>query len=298
MSGRRVLVSGATGFIGTPLVRALRDRGDEVTILTRGEAGDERVHWDFEEGGLDPATLEGFDAVVHLAGESIAGLWIGGKKQRILDSRREGTELLTSTLAQLEKKPEVFVSSGAVGFYGSRGDEVLTEDSGNGEGYLADVVRIWEDSAQPARDAGIRTVNLRIGLVLAESGGVIGAVKPLFKLGAGGKLASGGQWWSWVTLNDVVRAFLFAIDNPIAAGPYNVAAPSTVTNAEFTKELGKALHRPTVLPAPKFALKLALREMADEMLLASQRVDATKIQEAGFEFDDVELRPTLSELFG
>lgn len=297
MTQRKVLVSGATGFIGTPLVEALRARGDEVVVLTRGDSGAGRVHWDPGSDLLDSAEIEGVDAVIHLAGESIAGLWTNAKKQRIVDSRQKGTDLLARAIVELEQQPEAFISSGAIGFYGSRGDEVLTEASGNGGGFLADLVEIWEAAAQPVRDAGIRTVNLRIGLVLAESGGMIGAIKPLFKLGAGGKLASGEQWWSWVTQNDVVRAFLFALDDPELSGPYNVAAPAPVTNAEFTKELGKALHRPTILPAPKFALKLAMREMADEMLLASQRIDSSKIEEAGFEFDDVQLRPTLSELF-
>jgi uncharacterized protein (TIGR01777 family) len=298
MSERKVLVSGGTGFIGAPLVEALRKRGDEVVVLTRGATGDGRVHWDPAAGELDAAAIEGVDAVIHLAGESIAGLWVGGKKKRILDSRKQGTSLLARTVAELDNKPSAFISASAIGFYGSRGDEVLTEDSGNGEGFLADLVDVWEASAQPAREAGIRTVNLRVGLVLAEDGGVIGAVKPLFKLGAGGKLASGQQWWSWVTLHDVVRAYLFVLDNDELSGPYNLAAPSPVTNAEFTKDLGKALHRPTILPAPKFALKLALREMADEMLLASQRVDSSKLEDAGFAFDDVELKPTLNELFG
>jgi uncharacterized protein (TIGR01777 family) len=297
MAERKILVSGATGFIGTPLVKELRARGDDVLVLTRGESGPGRVHWDPESGHLQCPELEDVDAVVHLAGESIAGLWTGAKKRRIVDSREKGTDLLARSVGVLGKKPEVFVSSGAIGYYGSRGDEVLTEESGHGEGFLADLVETWEDAAQPVRDAGIRTVNLRIGLVVAEDGGMMGPMKPLFKLGAGGKLGSGEQWWSWVTLHDVVRAFLFALDRPEVSGKYNVAAPAPVTNAEFTKELGHALHRPTILPAPKFALKLAMREMADEMLLASQRVDSSKIEKAGFEFDDVELKPTLTELF-
>jgi uncharacterized protein (TIGR01777 family) len=298
MAGRTVLVSGATGFIGTPLVQALRDRGDAVVMLTRGDAGEGRIHWDPSAGELDPTQLQGIDVVVHLAGESIAGLWTSGKKQAVIESRRQGTNLLTETIAALPAKPAAFISSGAIGFYGSRGDEILTETSGNGHGFLAVVVKTWEDAAQPARDAGIRTANLRIGLVIAPGGGMMGPMKPLFKLGAGGKLGSGDQWWSWVTLTDVIRAFIFAIDNESVDGAYNVAAPTPVTNAEFTKALGRAMHRPTILPAPKFALKLAMREMADEMMLASQRVDSSKLQNAGFEFDDVELQPTLNRLFG
>lgn len=287
------MISGAGGFIGTPLAAALRERGDRVIELTRGAAGEDRVHWDPEAGELDAAEIANCDAVVHLAGESIAGLWTGGKKRRILESRRRGTRLLTETAAGLVPEPSVFVSSGAIGFYGSRGDEVLTENSGNGEGFLAEVVREWEDAAQPARDAGIRTVNLRIGLVLGKGGGALGPMKPLFKLGGGGKLGSGGQWWSWVTLNDVVRAFIFAIDDAALEGPYNVAAPAPVTNAEFTKALARALHRPALLPAPGFALKLAMREMAGEMLLASQRIDSARLRDAGFEFEDTDLAASL-----
>ncbi|MGH2958508.1 MAG: epimerase, partial [Solirubrobacterales bacterium] len=181
--------------------------------------------------------------------------------------------------------------------YGSRGDEVLNEDAGVGNGFLADLVKIWEESAQSARDAGIRVVNLRLGLVTAESGGMMGPMKPAFKLGVGGKLGDGDQWWSWVTLDDVVRAFVYAVDHPELVGPFNVAAPNPVTNAEFTKSLGSVLRRPTFLPAPKFALKTFAGEMADEMLLASQRIDSSKISAAGFEFSDSELDPALARIF-
>jgi uncharacterized protein (TIGR01777 family) len=295
--GKRILVSGAGGFIGPPLVDLLRDRGDEVVTLTRGPARDGVIHWDPQARELDPATLEGFDAVVHLAGESIAGLWTKKKKQSIIGSRRDGTLLLTESLAGLERKPEVFISSSAIGIYGSRGDETLTEDSGVGKGFLADVVSTWENSAQPARDVGIRTVNLRLGLVTARSGGMMGPMKPVFKLGVGGKLGDGQQWWSWVTLDDVVRAFVHAIDTPSVNGPYNVAAPNPVSNEEFTKQLGHALHRPTIFPVPKFAINLVAGEMADEMLLASQRIDGSKIESTGFVYSDTELEPALARIF-
>lgn len=293
----KVLISGATGFIGVPLAKQLRDRGDEVTILTRGSGGEGAIHWDPDKGELDAAQVAGFDAIVHLAGESVAGLWTERKKRAIINSRREGTTLLASAAAAADPKPKAFVSSSAIGFYGDRGDEQLTEESGAGDGFLAEVVNVWEGSAQPARDAGIRTVNLRIGLVIAESGGMMSKVKPLFKLGAGGKLGSGEQWWSWVTLDDVVGAFIYAIDSESMNGVYNVAAPNPVTNAEFTKDLAKALHRPAFLPAPKFALKLTAREMADEMLLASQRIDASKIAASGYEFGDTELPTALQRIF-
>lgn len=261
--------------------------------LTRGESRGDRVHWDPDAGELDAAVLEGCDAVVHLAGESIAGVWTANKNRRILDSRRRGTALLAETVAAMKAGPAVFVSSSAIGFYGDRGDEVLGEESGNGDGFLAEVVREWEDAAQPARDAGIRTVSLRIGLVLGRGGGALGPMKTLFKLGAGGKLGSGEQWWSWVALDDVVRAFIFAIDDDESAGAYNVTAPEPVTNAAFTKALARALHRPALFPAPKFALKLTMGEMAGEMLLASQRTDSTRLRNSGFKFEHTDLDEAL-----
>lgn len=294
---KKILISGAAGFIGTPLTDLLTDRGDTVVKLTRGPSGDGVIHWDPAAGELDAAAIDGFDSVIHLAGESIAGLWTKKKKQAIVSSRRDGTTLLAGALAAAANKPKSFISSSAIGLYGSRGDEVLNEDSGVGEGFLADLVKIWEESAQPARDAGIRVVNLRLGLVTAESGGMMGPMKPAFKLGVGGKLGDGDQWWSWVTLDDVVSAFVYALDNSELTGPYNVAAPNPVTNAQFTKSLGSVLHRPTFLPAPKFALKTFAGEMADEMLLASQRVDSSKLSEAGFEFSDTELDPALKKMF-
>jgi uncharacterized protein (TIGR01777 family) len=294
---KKILISGAAGFIGTPLTALLTDRGDSVTKLTRGASSDSAIHWDPSKGEIDVNALEGFDAVIHLAGESIAGLWTKKKKAAIIGSRRDGTKLLTESLAGLVAKPEVFVSSSAIGIYGSRGNELLKEDAGVGEGFLADVVSTWEDAAQPVRDAGIRSVTLRLGLVTAESGGMMGPMKPAFKLGVGGKLGDGEQWWSWVTIDDVVGAFVFAIDNPAVSGPYNVVAPNPVTNAEFTKSLGHALHRPTFLPAPKFALKTIAGEMADEMLLASQRVDSSKLSDAGYEFKDTKLDPALERIF-
>ncbi|MBJ7353590.1 MAG: TIGR01777 family oxidoreductase [Thermoleophilaceae bacterium] len=295
--GKEILISGAAGFVGTPLTKLLTDRGDTVVKLTRGPGGDGSIHWDPAAGELDAAAVEGFDSVIHLAGESIAGVWTKKKKHAIVESRRAGTTLLAEALAGATDKPESLINSSAIGLYGSRGDEVLKEDSGVGEGFLAELVRVWEESAQPARDAGIRVVNLRLGLVTAQSGGMMGPMKPAFKLGVGGKLGDGEQWWSWVTLDDVVRAFAHAVDNPALAGPYNVAAPNPVTNAQFTKSLGHALHRPTFLPAPKFALKTFAGEMADEMLLTSQRIDSSKLVATGFEFSDTELDPALERLF-
>ncbi|MFT4049885.1 MAG: TIGR01777 family oxidoreductase [Solirubrobacterales bacterium] len=295
--GKRILISGAGGFIGTALSTRLEQRGDEVVALTRAPSGPGKVHWDPASGELQSDEVEGFDAVVHLAGEPIAGLWTAKKKRAIIDSRREGTGLLAETLAGLEDPPKALISSSAIGIYGSRDDELLSESAGTGDGFLAEVVSTWEDSAEAARDAGIRVVNLRLGLVTAESGGMMTPMKPAFKAGLGGRLGGGDQWWSWVTLDDVVKAFVHAVDTPEMTGPYNVVAPNPVTNAEFTKQLAGALNRPAILPAPKFALKLVAREMADEMLLASQRVDSSKLEDSGFEFGDPELRPALERIF-
>lgn len=292
MSGRRVLVTGATGFLGGHITRRLEQRGDEVVVVSR-TPGDGRVHWEWQKGEIDKAAIGTVDAVVHLAGESIAGLWTNAKKRAIRESRRMGTLLIAQASADLDPPPKVFVSSSAIGYYGDRGDEVLDEDESNGAGFLAEVVRSWEDSAQPARDAGIRTVNLRLGLVLGPDGGLLSQIKPLFRFGAGGKIASGKQWWSWVSVDDVANAFLKAIDDESLEGQYNVAAPEPVTNAEFTKALGRVMHRPTMLPAPKFALKAVMRDMADETMLASQRIDSAKLRQTGFEFGDTELEATL-----
>ncbi|MBI4898001.1 MAG: TIGR01777 family protein [Actinobacteria bacterium] len=296
MSVRRIVISGASGFIGCPLARHLRERGDQVIELTRGSSSEHRVHWDPDEGELDLASVEGADAIVHLAGESISGMWTAGKKRAILESRRHGTRVLASAVAALDAKPRVFVSSSAVGVYGSRGDELLTEESGPGEGFLAEVVEAWEGAAQPVRDAGIRYVALRTGLVLDKDGGALGQMLPLFKFGAGGRLGDGTHWWSWVTLHDVVRAFVHAIDHQEVSGVYNLAAPEPVTNADFTKAFASVLHRPALLPAPRFALKLAMREMADELLMASQRVDSSKLRSTGFGFHDPELKPALQRI--
>jgi uncharacterized protein (TIGR01777 family) len=295
---RRILISGADGFIGTPLTAALRARGDQVRKLTRGRSGPEAIHWDPECDELDPGELEGFDAVVHLAGETVQGLWTKDKKSKILSSRRDGTRLLAGALAGCERKPECLISASAVGIYGSRGDEILNESSEGGEGFMAGVVREWEAAAERARTAGIRVVNLRLALILAERGGAMGPLKLSFKLGVGGRLGDGNHWWSWVTLDDVVRAFIHAIDNTMDEGAYNVAAPAPVRNRDFAKALGRVMHRPAVIPVPAAMLRLTARGLADELLLASQRLDSSKLEATGFTFDDSELEPALTRLLG
>lgn len=297
-AGKKVLVSGGSGFIGRVVCARFSAAGWQVSTLTRGadEPAKNRIHWDPAAGELDAASVSGFDAVVHLAGESIVGRWTDKKKQSVMQTRREGTALLATAAATAASKPGVFISASAIGFYGSRGDEVLTEDSGNGDGFLAEVCAAWEQGTAPASDAGIRVVNLRIGLVLGKDGGIISNTSVPFKLGVGGKLGSGRQWYSWVSVDDVAGAALFAAEHDTLRGPVNVVAPNPVTNAEFTKAYGKVLGRPTFMAVPSFVLKTLAPEMADQMLLASQKISSKQLQQAGFEFADPELAPALQHI--
>lgn len=294
----RVLVSGANGFIGRALRARLRAGGHEVTALTRrpdASAGD--VGWDPMAGVLDPAAVDGFDTVVHLAGEEIgAGRWTASKKKAIRESRARGTRLLAAALAGARRRPSVLVSASGANAYGARGDEVLTERSSLGEGFLAEVCRAWEDATGPAAEAGIRVVTPRIAMVLGEDGGALARMVPLFRAGGGGPLGSGRQWWSWITRDDLVSVIARAIEDPTLRGPINAASPHPVTNREFTATLARVLHRPAVLPAPAFALRLALGELADELLLASIRVRPAVLEESGFVFGDGALEPALRRL--
>lgn len=292
----KVLVSGATGLIGAALGHALKDQGHQVVPLTRNPDGVDgpAVGWDPARSELDPSALEGFDAVVHLAGESIAsGRWTEARKKRIRDSRVKGTALLADTLARLEKKPEVMVSASAIGLYGDRGDEKLDERSDPGSGFLAEVCIDWEAAAEPARRAGIRVVHPRFGLVLSAEGGALAKMLPAFKLGMGGKIGDGEQYMPWVTLPDVVGALGWAITRKDLTGPMNVTAPEPVKNAEFTKILGRVLGRPTLLPVPGFAARLALGEMGDQLLLSSARVLPVVATEQGYPFQHTELEAGL-----
>ena len=263
-------VTGSSGLVGKALVGALVDRSDQVTRLIRRSAG---VPDDFSKWAEELRRLDKLDAVVHLAGESIAsGRWSKAKKERILLSRVYSTRALAGALAKLDRKPRVLVCASAIGFYGNRSDETLTETSLPGFGFLAHVCRSWESAADAARQAGIRVVHLRFGMILAGHGGALAKMLTLFLLGAGGIIGNGRQYWSWVTLDDAVRAILFAVENGKLIGPVNVVSPEPVTNHEYTKTLGRVLRRPTVLPMPAFGARLALGEMADELLLSSTRV--------------------------
>ncbi len=293
-----VLISGATGLIGSALVPELEANGHTVTRLSRSGSGADTVRWDPSAGTID-GDLEGTEAVVHLAGESIAqGRWSPDKKRRILDSRVQGTRLLAERIAALSAPPKVMVSTSAVGYYGDRGDEVLTEESGPGEDFLARVCREWEAAAEPARRAGIRVVHPRLGIVLTPEGGALGTTLPIFKLGGGGKIGSGRQWWSWVALDDVVGSTVHALTNEGVEGPVNVGSPNPMTNAEYTKVLGKVLGRPTVLPLPAPAARIMLGEVADALLLASQRMRPARLQDTGYAFRHPQLEGALRHLLG
>src|SRR5687768_6715956 len=263
----RVAVTGASGLIGSALVDRLRIEGHEVVRVVRS-ASDDGVRWDPEAGTIDAGGLAGVDGVVHLAGEGIGEKrWSDEQKRRIRESRTKGTWLLATTLAALDPKPSVLVSGSGVGYYGLRGDEILTEASSNGTGFLAELCRDWEDAARPAVDAGIRTVFLRTGIVLAPKGGALGKMLPLLKLGLGGKLGGGKQWWSWISLEDEVRLIIHALTTPSVEGPLNAVAPNPVTNAELTKEAGRLAGRPTFAAVPKFALGLVMGgELTEEMI--------------------------------
>ncbi len=283
----RVAVTGSSGLIGSALVDSLEcDGHDAVRLVRRAPRSAGEVRWDPPAGTIDAAALEGIDAAVHLAGEGIGEKrWSAAQKQRILDSRVLGTDLLARTLADLDAGPAVLVSGSAIGWYGPRGDEVLTEHSPPGTGFLAEVARHWELATAAAEAAGIRVVHLRTGIVLSRRGGSLGRLLPLIRLGVGGPLGTGRQWWSWVSLDDEVGLIRHAIGTPTVRGPMNATAPEPARNADVIRALGRALHRPTVLPAPSFALRLVLgREMADEVVLAGQRVVPEVATETGYGF--------------
>lgn len=282
----RIAVTGSTGLVGRRLVAFLRGGGHEVIRLVRStpKAADE-VHWNPDTGEIDAAALEGLDAVVHLAGVSIAGgLWTRKRKAAIRDSRVNGTHLLARTLAGLRQKPKVFVSTSAIGYYGDRGSERLTETSAAGGGFLADVVQAWEEAATPAARAGIRVVHPRLGVVLAGEGGMLPLISMPFRFGVGGPLGNGGQYMSWIALDDLLGVLYEAIVNERLEGPVNAVAPEPVTNAELTKTLAKVLRRPAFFKVPGAAMKLVGGQLAEELILVSQRVEPTRLEAAGFQF--------------
>jgi uncharacterized protein (TIGR01777 family) len=306
----RVLISGASGLIGSKLVPSLEAHGCQLTRLVRQPPRDlHELQWDAMQP-IAPELVSGFDAVIHLSGESVTGRWTEAKKNRIRQSRVVSTQNLSQALANAEPRPNTFICASAIGYYGNRGDETLTEESPSGDGFLPEVCREWEAATKPAADAGIRTVNLRIGLVLSHNGG---ALKPMllpFRLGLGGRIGDGRQWWSWIHINDLVSAMHHILQNASSGdverrasspdyripGPINITAPNPVTNADFTRTLAGVLKRPAILPVPGFAARLAFGELADEGILASARVVPTKLLDSGFQFKYTDLIGALNDL--
>jgi uncharacterized protein (TIGR01777 family) len=295
----RVLVSGTSGLIGSALAPALKASGAQVVRLERSTATrtehadeEERLTWDLASP-LAAEVVSGFDGVIHLAGESIMGRWTDAKKTKIRNSRVTSTMNLARALAKATDKPRVFICASAIGYYGNRGDEVLREESAAGAGFLPEVCRQWEASTKAAFDAGIRTVNLRTGVVLSAKGGALKAMLTPFKLGLGGRIGNGRQWMSWIDLEDMAGAILHILKTDLLQGPVNMVAPRPVANAEFTKTLAGVLSRPAIFPMPAFAARLAFGEMAEELLLGSQRVEPAKLTASGYPFRFRELKASL-----
>ncbi len=292
----KVLIAGASGLVGSALIPALEPEGAQVTRLVRTTAAAGEIEWHPNNDQLDSAKLEGFDAVINFAGENIAGgRWTDEQKRKIHDSRVNGTHLLSDAMTRLKQPPKAFLCASATGIYGDRGDEILDEQSDSGGGFLAGVCREWEQATEPADTAGVRTVNLRFGPILAREGGMLAKLLTPFKMGMGGKVGSGKQYISWVAIDDVVGAIKLALTDESIRGPLNIVSPHPVTNEEFTKTLGHVLSRPTALAMPAFAVRLAFGEMADEMLLTSQRVIPKRLNDAGYDFEYPELEGALKK---
>ena len=296
----RILISGGSGLVGSELIPFLTTGGHQVSKLVRAEPKNEReIRWQPDAGQIDASRLEGFDGVVHLAGDNIAsGRWTAAKKQTIRDSRVKSTMLLCEALARLASPPKTLVCASATGFYGARGDELLDEESRSGTGFLADLCRDWEASAAAAREKGIRVVHLRIGIVLTPKGGALKSMLTPFNLCVGGVFGSGRQYWSWITIDDLTGAIRHALFTERLSGPANAVTQNPVTNREFTKALGKVISRPTIFPMPAFAARAVLGEMADELLLASARVMPKRLVETGYTFAYPELEGALRHVLG
>jgi uncharacterized protein (TIGR01777 family) len=280
----RILISGASGLIGSALVTSLGSQGCEVTRLIRGAAKKSSdVRWDPMQS-IPPELVSGFDAVIHLSGESVAGRWTAAKKARIRDSRVVSTKNLSEALSKSQNPPRRFLCASATGYYGRRGDEILTEESTLGTGFLPEVCREWEAASDSAASAGIRTANLRTGLVLSRDGGPLKPMLLPFRLGLGGRIGCGRQWWSWIHIEDFIAAVHHMLQHDSVNGPVNMVSPNPVTNAEFTRTLAKVLKRPAILPVPAFAARLALGELANEALLGSARVGPKKLVDGGFDY--------------
>jgi len=289
----RIAITGASGLLGSGLVPLLRSSGHEVVPLVRRAPSPGEIPWDPAKGELDPRALSGFDAVIHLAGESISGRFTEAHKREVMDSRTQGTRLLSEALASADRPPRALICASAVGFYGNRGDGELDEESPPGEGFLAEVVKAWERSADAARDAGLRVCHLRVGVVLTPRGGALHELLTPFRLGLGGRVGDGRQFWSWISHEDVLRAFAAVVSDPGYVGAVNATAPAPVTNAEFTRTLGKVLGRPTLFPLPAAVIKLAFGEMGQALLLDGARILPRKLLAHGFQFQHPTLEAAL-----
>jgi uncharacterized protein len=299
-SAGRILVSGASGLIGSGVQQAAHERGFEVQTLVRRhrEVRGGAIYWNPTDAdqGVHPAALEGFEAIIHLNGANIARRWTREYRQKIVASRVRSTDVLCGALRKVRHRPPVLLCASAVGIYGNRGDELLTEDSATGKGFLAETCEAWEAAAKQASELGIRVVLLRFGVVLSRKAGALGKMLPVFQLGMGGRLGNGRQWLSWISLRDLVRAMWFLMESQQLSGAFNLTAPRPVTNAEFTERLAHAVHRPAFFPVPAGVLRLAFGEMAEQTMLASQRAVPKKLQEAGFTFEDAEIGAALGAL--
>lgn len=294
----RIILTGASGFIGTAARHVLSHAGHEVLPLVRRAPQKGEAFWDPEKGELATSVLQGAEAVVHLAGHSAASQrrWTEAHKTRIRDSRVQSTRLLAEKIAQANPRPKIFITASATGYYGHRGEEWLEESASPGRGFLAEVCQAWEQAADPARAVGVRVAHLRIGVVLGVGGGALSQMLPWFRWGLGGRLGDGRQWWSWLTVEEVARIIQFVLQTPAVSGPVNTVTPHPVTNSEFTRILARAVRRPAVFPAPAFFLRALYGEMADELLLSSTRVRPAVLERAGYTFRSPELPGALREI--
>lgn len=296
---KKIAITGSTGLVGSALVPFLATGGHHVTRIVRSSTAEADAVWDPITAQIDSARLEGLDVVVHLAGENIAARrWNAEQKARIRDSRVQRTRYLCETLARLRRPPPVLVCASGIGFYGNRGDEELNETSAPGEGFLPNVCREWEDAAKAAKEAGIRVVHLRFGIVLSPKGGALAKMLTPFRLGLGGRIGNGRQWMSWIALDDAIGAIYHAMVNENLSGPVNAVAPHPVTNREFTKTLGRVLWRPAIFPMPAFMARLVFSEMANDLLLGSTRVQPVKLLQSGYHFLHADLERSLRHLLG